>query len=474
VYGIGNALGVAGSFLLIPLYTHVLSTAEYGELELLYRIADVLILIMFMGVRQAYIRFYFDHNNDSEWHRIVTGTTVFFVFISSVAVTILFLPFQKFVMDTVFHGSVADSVLLMVLSWVPLEMLVNVGLTYFQIRLRSITYVVINVLRLVFYIGLNVWLVYGLNYGVAGVFVAQIAVTGAIALAILGYLVWQREMRLSIPLIRQMLGYGAPYLPAAFFMYVINNSDRFFLGYFDSLDSVGVYALAGKVGMAATMFLVDPFLKVWSPFVFENQSKPNGPAVISRAFTLFTLATITMSLGISVLAPVLLPIVVNEKFAAAYSLIPLVSLATVFYGLTHLADVGILISKQTKYKPLIFGIAAGVSILANAALVPKLGAFGAAGASVLAFLALLVVNFRISTRFYHVPLEMPQLGLMLGAAIVTYLVSLWAGYGAVNTLTGKLACALSLVCFPGILWVGGFFAHLMNPVAKAEAKGAAT
>ena len=49
VYGVGNALGAVGGFILIPLYTHVLSTGEYGVLELLNRTADILMLFMLMG-----------------------------------------------------------------------------------------------------------------------------------------------------------------------------------------------------------------------------------------------------------------------------------------------------------------------------------------------------------------------------------------------------------------------------------------
>ena len=60
VYGVGNAIGIAGGFVLIPLYTHVLTTGEYGTLEMINRTADILMLIMFMGIRQAFIRFYFD------------------------------------------------------------------------------------------------------------------------------------------------------------------------------------------------------------------------------------------------------------------------------------------------------------------------------------------------------------------------------------------------------------------------------
>ena len=60
IYGVGAVLNKALGFFLIPLYTHTLATGQYGLLELLNRVADVLILLVFLGMRQAYIRFFFD------------------------------------------------------------------------------------------------------------------------------------------------------------------------------------------------------------------------------------------------------------------------------------------------------------------------------------------------------------------------------------------------------------------------------
>ena len=113
VYGIGNALGAIGGFILIPLYTHVLSTAEYGILELLNRTADILMLFMLMGVRQAFIRFYFDHD-DSEWHKTVVFTTIALILISAVIISSIFVPLRGLIADTLFKDSTTEKYVLLV------------------------------------------------------------------------------------------------------------------------------------------------------------------------------------------------------------------------------------------------------------------------------------------------------------------------------------------------------------------------
>lgn len=457
IYGIGSSLGAAGSFLLIPLYTHALSTEDYGAVELLYRLCSVLMIVMFLGVRQAYIRFFFDKRGDAAWQETVTGSTMVFVAISCAAILAAFIPFERLILDKLLSGHVTDTVLLLALFWIPCEMFLNVGLTYFQIQMRSLAYVLINVLFVVLYLAANVVLVYWMRLGVKGVFLAQIGVTGSIAIGVVIYIAATNRLRVSVEIIKQMIVFGLPLLPASFFMYLINNADRYFLGIYSGLQEVGVYALAAKLGTVGTMFLMDPFLKVWSPFLFDNYDKPNGPVLLSRVLTLFTLACVLVALGVSVFAPIVLPYVTGEQFADAFALVPLACLAAVFYSISGLVDAGILIAKKTQYKPIIFGMAAAVSVAANVVLVPIFGMWGAAVAAVASMITLVLVNLHYSNKFYRLPIEWRRLVLVFAGAIATYVlcdvIFIWSNH----SVMGQISSVLAMASFPLLLWWGKFF-----------------
>lgn len=457
IYGIGSSLGMAGSFLLIPLYTHMLSPAEYGVMELLYRAAEILMLVMMMGVRQAYLRFYFDGKQDEEWQKTVTGTTILFVGLSSLVVILVAYPFTGMVHAAFLHPIITELPLLLVLAWLPVEMLVNIGLAYFQATMRSGIFVSINLLRLALFLGLSILFVYFYRLGVTGVMAAQVLVTTLIAAALLVFFIHWTKLKLSFPLMKEMVWFGLPYLPASFFMYIIANSDRYFLGINSSLEALGVYALAAKIGMVGTMLLMDPFLKVWSPFIFENYKKPDGPEMIGRVVTLFTLASVGFALLISVFTPLILPWISDTQFHSAFLLVPIICLAAIIYSLSGLADAGILIAKKTKYKPAIFGSAAAVALLANAVLIPYLDALGAAIASVLSFTALFLVNLAVSNRFYRIGIEMRRIGFLLLAGIATYLLSYFVLKHTVGGVAAQAGSVLALACFPLLLWASGFF-----------------
>ena len=272
IYGIGSALTAAGGFILIPLYTHVLSTEQYGILEMLNRTADILLLVIMMGVRQAFIRFYFD-NDSEDWHKKVVATTTLFLILSSFVIVFLFFPFRNNVGEILFKDPLTGVLFIYILVWIPLDLIVRTGLTHLQIQMKSTKYVIINFIKFFSFIGSNVWLVYYWDMGIEGVLITNIWISLILGLAFLVYFAKWTHFKISIPLLKDMLKFGLPYLPTAFFVYIINNGDRYFLTLYSTLDVVGIYALGFKIGMFGIALVMEPFGKVWSPFLFDNYDK---------------------------------------------------------------------------------------------------------------------------------------------------------------------------------------------------------
>lgn len=465
IYGIGNAIGIAGGFILIPIYTHVLSTGEYGILELLNRTADILILVMFSGIRQAFTRFYFDRD-DGEWHKTVVSTTLAFTMISSLIIALLFLPFRTLLADTLFKESASGTLFVFIVIWIPLDLLLRIGLAHLQVQMKSIKYVSINFLRFVLAIGANIIFVYIYRKGIIGILTINIGIAALIGLTFLvWYIKWTR-LRVSLRVMKELLKFGLPYLPTTFFMFLISSSDRYFLTAFSSLESVGVYALAYKIGMFGTSFIMNSFEKIWAPFLFGNYNKADGPTLISKVFTIYTFICVSAGLVISVSCPLVIPLISGEAFHDAYKLVPLICLSSVFYGMACLADAGILISKKTTYKPLIFGLASIIGVVCNLSLIPRFGSMGAAATLAITFFVLFVVNHYIANKFYPLKLEYRKLLLIFISALAVYLFFTYLLSLADMLEDIKIYSLFSLCLFPLIIWFGGFFSNEEKVVLK--------
>jgi len=74
VYGGGNLLVTAASFLLLPLYLRCLEKDEYGTLDLFNRLGEVVILcLLYNGLRQALLAFHNQAKDEAE-RRAVVGS----------------------------------------------------------------------------------------------------------------------------------------------------------------------------------------------------------------------------------------------------------------------------------------------------------------------------------------------------------------------------------------------------------------
>ncbi len=458
IYGIGSALTAIGAFVLLPLYTHVFSTGEYGILELLNRTADILTLIIMMGVRQAFIRFYFEKDTE-DWHKKVVSTTVIFLLFSSVLLILLFLPFKNKVADILFKDPHTGVLFLYIAVWIPLDLMVNVGLTHLQIQMKSVKYVIINAFKFFIFIGSNILLVYYFKMGIRGVLITNVWVSGLIGAGFLIYFIKWGHLKLSIPLLKDLLIFGLPYLPTAFFGYIINNGDRYFLSIYSTLAEVGIYALAFKIGMFGSSLIMEAFRKVWSPFLYDNYDKEDGPELISKVFHIYTLILVAVGLGISISAPIIVPLISDNAYHEAYRLVPLICIAAIFYDMAIIADAGILISKKTGYKPFIFGAAAAAGVLANFLLVPKFGGAGAGTALSISFFTLFVVNYTVSNRFYPIKIELSKLILIFGGAVFVYFIANYVHNINHASIQIQIASLATFFLYPIILWFGGLVSN---------------
>src|SRR5262245_36543188 len=77
VYGAGEALVSAAGFLLLPLYVRALSPEEYGTLDYLNRLGEIVLLCLLLkGLRQALFSSQNQARDDAE-RRAVVGSALF-------------------------------------------------------------------------------------------------------------------------------------------------------------------------------------------------------------------------------------------------------------------------------------------------------------------------------------------------------------------------------------------------------------
>lgn len=429
IYGVGTAVNGLAGFFLIPLYTHALSTSDYGVLELVNRTSEIIILIVVIGLNQAFLRFYFD-KKDHEWQNAVISTVLIYVGAASIVFVLLLSPFCGFFSKMLLKDSRYSLYFTLMLLWFPFEISFNFYMTYLQIRTKSLYYILMNFLRLGLLISSNIYLLLYLHWGIKGVLLTSLLVNIVFGAPMFVTLLKNAGVRFSRPILKEMFKFSLPLVPGYFIFFILNSADRYLLSLFWSPSEVGIYALGYKIGMISTVLISEPFRKIWAPFLFENMDTQGSAMLFGRIQTYYVFVTLVGGLIVAVNAGPILNVISPSSFHEAAKIVPIIAMAYICWGSNMIFESGIFIKKRMDVKFYIVLISAAINVLCNLTLIPLYGALGAAWAMLAGFLVFPVSSYVVSQKYYFIQYEFGRIFRMLLAGVITF--SLCGLFKAVN------------------------------------------
>jgi O-antigen/teichoic acid export membrane protein len=451
IYTIGSTISVIGGMLMVPVYTHTLSTSDYGLLDTILRFVTMCMSVAFLGMRQAYQRLYFDMRNATHT-RALTSTVV----LANFAVTILILfPLLTIASLAGRYFGVSQHTILRSAAlalWVAFEATYMVGLTHMQVRMRSRQFVIAQASRLVLLISINITLLRVFHLGLSGALIGNLSVSMLSGLITAIVLLRSAGFQISIKFFKEVVTFGLPYIPTVFFAYVIGNADRLALIHFGAIASLGLLALAAKIGELALMVFSGPVDNVWSPYAFSVFTDVDGPKKIGSLYTKFVAIYVFLALGASLAAPIGVSLLAQSEYAFAARLVPIIALGWVFNVLMTLSDIGILISKKTWMKPLANCLVSVIAVALQLLLTPRFGVTGAAVATALTNMACFLIVRTISQRFYAMETRprdfliitiAASVALLVGVSLIYAYRSLWVSFAA--SIFGVIAYGIVLL-----------------------------
>ena len=216
VYGIGLFLRKALGFFLIPLYTHTFTHVQYGKLAMIYLFSGALITLFNLGLNEAFLKKFTEKENDKK--EVFSRFFLFRLIYSSIFLLALII-FSSWLSN--FLLTSRDIYLIRLASltiWI--ECLCGPGLLILRITNRSKNYVILNTIRFIINIALNIIFILHFKMGIAGVLLGNLGSS-----FILFFLLYP-EMRkfLIIKLhwgpLKGLLKYGLPILPLSIIIWV--------------------------------------------------------------------------------------------------------------------------------------------------------------------------------------------------------------------------------------------------------------
>jgi O-antigen/teichoic acid export membrane protein len=408
-------------FVMIPVYTHVFTPADYGTLEILSMSTDVVSMLTGLGLATAVTRYYYHYDDDARRSAVVSSAVVSFVSLFAF-VTVLLLPFAD-ELATVLLGTAerSDLVRLALVSFFTLS-LSEIPVVYLRARQLSTHVVLVGVSRLCLALGLNLLLVVFLRIGVEGVLYSTIVSSSLVGLVLVIITFRRTGLRLDPGIVRELVRYGAPLIAWQLGSFVIHYSNGYFLRAYSTLADIGIYSLAYKFAMLLPFFIAAPFTWIWGPKALEiyKADEAAAPAIYRDILSYYNVAVVACALGICLFADDVIRLIAGPSFHPAGGPIPLLCVGMVFYCYRQIAQVGATIRFRSDMIGLSTAIAGGLVILLNFVLIPRWGIMGAAAATALAFAGEYLLMDHLSRRVYPAVYPVLQVlrPLILGGAVL--------------------------------------------------------
>jgi O-antigen/teichoic acid export membrane protein len=421
-YQFGDILAKGLALITLPLYTRHVGTKSYGAAESLLTAVILSSILLRVGVGEAFIRFYFNDDDEARRDRITRSATATVAWTTTVAslLAVAFAGEESRLLLGHHDPLLIDCAILGLWAFTNLEMV------YAQLRVdeRTRAYIYASGANVGMTVTFTVVLVVFAGQGARGLLLGNF---GASAVVVLG-LWWMLRRRFSLRVRRADLGamlrFGLPTVPADASVYALQVADRFYLLRVYSESSAGLYAVALK--LATVVFVaVRGFQYAWPPLAYSIESDEEAAQLYSLVSTYYALATGVVVCGVALLGRWMVRLLAGPAFFGAYKALPWLALGWALYGLYL---VFVVIAGRARVTSRNFP-AAAAGLIVNVALlvllVPHGGAnLGIAGAGIAlcgAYVVMLVVMYLLTRGLFRVGFQWRRLAqltaILAGVAV---------------------------------------------------------
>ncbi|MCK5608089.1 oligosaccharide flippase family protein [Candidatus Pacearchaeota archaeon] len=372
-------------FLLIPLYTRLLTPSDYGILAVVTAITSLLGVFYMLGLPASSNRFYFEDPQNEKYVKELWGTNISFILIISFSFTTLLLLtgdrlFQSFIGEIAFYPYIVLG--LITITTIPFFNMYQQTLKTKQLGGKFGTQ---NIARFLFNLGFILLFVVVLRMKAEGPLLAG-AITGVIffiytAVTFGKYIKWG----INFKILKKNLSYGLPLVLHGLAGWITTLLDRIFLNTFRSVAEVGLYTIGYSFGIVLNLVTAG-FNEAFSPYFMKCMKENNKQDLkqISKLSLIVIGIYVILAIFISIFSKDVIRFMATESYYSGWQVAPFIAFSSVMQGMYRILAAPLFFNLGgTKFISLGTFVSSGLSIAFLIYLIPKYGIIGAGFSSLL-------------------------------------------------------------------------------------------
>ena len=422
------------SFLLLPLYTHLISKSDYGTVDLISTYVNIMVPVSTIQLEMAAFRYLIDARNDGVKQSEILRTTFRDVVIRIMLIAVPYLIVVQFVDFNYKYIALACGIAV-AFSNLLLQIARGLG--------KNLVYTIGSVLAGAITIASNLIMICGLGMGAESILISMSLANIICAIFLFFKLGVYRKIKgaaASREMTKSMLKYSWPLVPNGISWWLISSSDRTIVSAILGVAQNGVYAVACKFPSIVSGF-ISVFSYSWtesaSLYINDDDRDQYFSNIAGNALRIFS------SIGICVIAglPLVFNIVVGEEYREAYNYIPIAVLAVVFNSMVLVYSAVYVAKKLTKKVAATSISSAVINIVVDLALINFIGLYAAVLSTAIAYFVMAVYRHFDVRKYVRIKYKIGDILIAAGSMATVMII-----YYIQNPIGYIIGVGVAVIC----------------------------
>ena len=402
------------SFFLLPLYTKLLDSSQYGLVDLYTTYQTLIIYVVYAQIEQAFFRFLIDDRSNENNRKEISSTVITYYLLTSIILGLIF-----FIINLIFNIKYCFLLYLMII----LCSLTNILLQYLRGLGDNVGYSLSSFICAISTVIANVIFLIYFHFGANGMLIG----------CIVGYIFSIIFMLFRTKLFRyygfkfynfitmkKLLLYSLPLIPNALSWWVMSASDKIVVFIAIGNTANGLLAVSLKFSTVySNMYTM--FHLSWTESASLNINEKDCDKFFSDIINSMIKLFGCIAIGIILIMPFIFGILIDSSYNFSYNLIPFYILSAFFNVIQGLYSVVYIALKKTKEIAKSTVVAAFINLFIDIVLIRFVGIYAAVISSIISYFVISVYRYIDIKKYINVPLNIKDIIVLLFLFVISLL-----------------------------------------------------
>ncbi|WP_418223336.1 lipopolysaccharide biosynthesis protein [Clostridium isatidis] len=450
-FALGNGIVIILSLIYSAVVTRLILPGEKGKADLFVTYNSLLVLILTMGIDQAFIRYY----NDEDVENIggLLKRSVKLPAILSIIVTLICLVFYKPLSNYMVEETSLFLIILFGLNII-ISIVSNFAVINIRMKQKAITYSLVNASNKLSYT-LFLFIFYS-KYNDNYITVVLTTVFANLIMLIFAVLVEYKDwfkvsktvnINTSITDLRK---YGTPFIFSMGLIWIFQSADRIALQHLSTDVQIGLYG--GAMTIVQILNAAQGiFTTFWTPVAYERYStNPKDIKFFSKINEIVSFIMLMLATGLMLFKDVIILFLGSEYEQARY-IFPFLVVMPIMYTISETTVLGINFMKKTKNHIYIAVASAATNIIGNILLVPYFGAKGAAISTGLAYVIFYIMRTYLGNKYYKIDVNNKRFFISVTAVYILAIFSSFYKFNSIILFVSLIAFTVIILMYKNLV-----------------------